>query len=325
MQTLFLDLKHLPILPPLAMTIGNFDGVHLGHQAMVDAVLTLANNGQKSAVMIFEPQPKEFFDPANAPARLTNLAEKSARLEALGVDFLLVIRFDHAFRSLSAEEFCHVLHRLNVKQLVLGDDFRFGQGRAGDKAFLRQSGFEVTSLDSILMAGVRISSTHIRNKLSQGDITGANILLGYDYTMTGKVVHGDKIGRTLGFPTANIALERLRPAPLGVFGADVLIFDENGESLSHTFNQGVAGLGANSLFGAVNIGTRPSVAGKQWRFEVHLPNFSADLYGKHLQVRFLHYLHAEMTYPNLDALTLGINQDIQQLLGWRYQQTPLTH
>lgn len=324
MKRIYLDPTQPPTLNPMVMTIGNFDGVHLGHQAMIAKVRALAKaKGCLSAVMVFEPQPKEFFDPVNAPARLSSLDEKHQILANLGVDVLIVARFDRAFAALSANEFCRLLKRMQVQHLVLGDDFRFGRGRVGDKDFLLQAGFGVDSLDSVIFHAVRVSSTRVRHHLAKGELDASAILLGRDYTMTGMVVHGDKLGRDIGFPTANLTLNRNHPAPLGVFAVDVCLLDDAGRVVPFVgtdFSGGVTGLTKHSLFGAANLGTRPSVDGNKWRFEVHLPKFSGDLYGRQLQVRFLHYLHAERTYAGLDALTQGISDDVAALLAWRAEQ-----
>lgn len=322
-----------PKLAPCVLTIGNFDGVHLGHQAMLKAVRDHADAEQlQSAVMIFEPQPREFFDPKNAPARLTNFAEKQAILSQMGIDALIVASFDDNFRSLSAKAFADILvEKLNVKALVLGDDFRFGHDRIGDSQFLRDFGLPVTNLTTITdnsSEKVRISSTRIRKLLLSGDIARAAALLGRDYSITGQVQSGDKIGRTLDFPTANIALERLLPALHGVFAVDVVRLDDNGEvmagglaDLAKNGQQGIKGLRANSLFGTANIGVRPSVDKPQeWRLEVFFPEFSGDLYDKTLNVRFLHFLHGERHYPDLAVLKAGIHQDVKDLLTWRRAQ-----
>ncbi|UNU73730.1 bifunctional riboflavin kinase/FAD synthetase [Moraxella nasovis] len=323
MQTIYLD-PNAPInLPPIALTVGNYDGVHLGHQAMLSALIQdAASRFLSSAVMVFEPQPREFFAFDNPPPRLTSLAEKSHILAKLGVDFLLVVDFNQAFCSLTATEFAALLGRLNVQHLVLGDDFRFGSGRVGDRAFLRQAGFSVDSLKTITLAGDRISSTAVRQALQIGDLATAKHMLGRDYAITGVVVSGDKIGRTLDFPTANVALERQKPALQGVFGVDVFAY-KDGERLSWSLlsdgqQTGVSGVSAGSLFGAANIGIRPSVGGADYRLEVYLPNFLGDLYGVTLKVVFLHYLHGERHYDSLDALKLGIAEDVRALLAWRY-------
>ena len=317
-------------LAPCVLTIGNFDGVHLGHQAMLTQVRDIAHaQNLGSAVMIFEPQPREFFAPETAPARLTNLAEKQALLAEFGVETLIVAGFDTEFRSLSAQAFADILAmRLNVKALVLGDDFRFGHDRTGDSQFLRNYGLDVTNLHTVIDTSdkaARISSTRIRDLLLVGDIDAASALLGRDYTMTGLVVDGDKIGRTLDFPTANIDLDRIKPTLHGIFAVDVVSLDDQGQVIPNgllvnatTGKTGIAGLRADSLFGTANIGTRPSVdKGHNWRLEVHFPALHADLYGLTLQVRFLHYLHGERHYDGLEALKAGIHQDVADLIEWR--------
>ena len=320
-------------LSPCVLTIGNFDGVHLGHQAMLAQVRDIAQaQNLESAVMIFEPQPREFFAPATAPSRLTNLAEKQALLAEYGVETLIVAGFDTDFRSLSAQAFADILAiRLNVKELVLGDDFRFGHDRTGDSQFLRNYGLHVTNLHTITDSSeeaTRISSTRVRDLLLAGDISAANTLLGRDYTIKGLVVGGDEIGRTIDFPTANIDLKRLKPALHGIFAVDVVSLDDNGEVIPDGLTKfavagqtGVAGLRSDSLFGTANVGIRPSVdKAHNWRLEVHFPELQADLYGLTLQVRFLHYLHGERRYDGLEALKTGIHQDVKDLLEWRTKQ-----
>jgi riboflavin kinase/FMN adenylyltransferase len=254
----------------------------------------------------------------------------------------VVAGFDEDFRSLSAQAFADILaKRLNVKALVLGDDFRFGHDRTGDSQFLRDYGLDVTNLHTITDSNIdndhlndvnneaaRISSTRIRDLLLAGDIHAANILLDRDYAITGSVVRGDQIGRTMDFPTANIDLQRIKPALHGIFAVDVVSLDENGEvipdgliKLATDNNIGVAGLRPHSLFGTANIGKRPSVdKGDDWRLEVHFPKLKADLYGLNLEVRFLHFLHGERRYDGLDALKAGIHQDVTDLLEWRDNQ-----
>ncbi|MGM8937900.1 riboflavin biosynthesis protein RibF [Psychrobacter glaciei] len=320
-------------LAPCALTIGNFDGVHLGHQAMLAQVREIAQaQNLSSAVMIFEPQPREFFAPTTAPARLTNLAEKQALLAEHGVETLIVASFDTDFRSLSAQAFADILaKRLNVKALVLGDDFRFGHDRTGDSQFLRDYGLDVTNLHTVIDNGgkaSRISSTRVRDLLLAGDIDAANTLLGRDYAITGMVVGGDQIGRTMDFPTANIDLQRLKPALHGIFAVDVVSLDDHGKVIANGLTtqvingkSGVTGFRPHSLFGTASIGIRPSVdKGSDWRLEVHFPEFQADLYGLNLQVRFLNYLHGERHYDGLEALKVGIHNDVKALLEWRAEQ-----
>ncbi|WP_199507683.1 MULTISPECIES: bifunctional riboflavin kinase/FAD synthetase [unclassified Psychrobacter] len=334
MNTYFLEQlitpSHPHQLPPCVLTIGNFDGVHLGHQQMLAQVQEQAKQMQlTSAVMIFEPQPREFFTPERAPARLTNLAEKQALLAEYGVETLIIAGFDAEFRALSAKAFADILaDKLNVRALVLGDDFHFGHDRTGDSQFLRDYGLQVTNLHTVMDASVtpeRISSTRVRKLLLAGDIEAANTLLGRDYAITGTVIHGDKIGRQLNFPTANIELSRIKPALHGIFAVDVVRLDDKGGVITDGFaplvqnaQMGLTGLRAHSLFGTANIGLRPSVNNeKEWRLEVHFPKLNANLYGERLQVRFLHFLHGEKKYAGLDALKAGIQDDVEKLLVWR--------
>ncbi|KND22482.1 riboflavin kinase [Enhydrobacter aerosaccus] len=321
-------LKHPTLLPDSVLTIGNFDGVHLGHQAMLDKAKSLAKSQQlASMVMIFEPQPREFFSPQTAPARLTNLAEKTQLIAEHRIDNLIVANFDNDFRNLSAHDFAKMLVELNVKHLVLGDDFRFGHDRTGDSEFLRAFGLPVQILHTVTdhaHQDERVSSTRIRDCLQQGDLATAKHLLGRDYAITGMVEHGDKIGRTLDFPTANIALNRIKPALHGIFAVSVTASDGTDLStLGKNTQTGVQGLTKGSLFGACNVGTRPALKNKyavEWRLEVNFPKFEGDLYGRELTVTFLHFLHGEKNYAGLDALKQGIAQDVVDLLNWREQQ-----
>lgn len=322
MQVISLNPKNPTVLPAHALTIGNFDGVHLGHQAMLTTLQKDAQQkGLATAIMVFEPQPREFFNPDNPPVRLTNFDEKVALLRDFGVDFVIKADFNDEFRKLSAHDFTDILTTLGTQHLVLGDDFRFGHDRMGDKDFLTSFGLSVDNLPTISTNGTRISSTAVRQALSMGDLSHTKTLLGRDYAITGNVVHGDKIGRTLQFPTANIALNRLKPALHGVFGADVIAYkDGKIFDLYKNFKSGIQGIHPYSLFGAVNIGTRPSVNGKEYRLEVHFPEFTGDLYGLTLHVIFIKYLHGEIHYPSLDALKTGIHKDVNQLVAWRLTQ-----
>lgn len=318
-----LNPSHPPILPALALTIGNFDGVHLGHQAMLATLSADATTrGLATAVMIFEPQPREFFNPNCPPARLTSFDEKVTLLDNFGVDIVIKASFDDAFRLQSATTFTELLEQLNVRHLVLGDDFRFGHDRMGDKQFLLSRGFSVDSLPTISADGIRISSTAIREALCIGDLTTAERLLGRAYSITGMVAHGDKIGRQLGFPTANITLNRMRPALHGIYGADVLAY-KDGQliDLYDAFGTGIIGTTSGSLFGAVNIGMRPSVQGSEYRLEVHLPKFIGNLYGYELQVIFRHFLHEERRYDTLATLQAGIAHDVATLVAWHNKTT----
>ncbi|MDE2420970.1 MAG: riboflavin biosynthesis protein RibF [Gammaproteobacteria bacterium] len=315
------------VLPPLAVTIGNFDGVHLGHQAMIQTLKDTAKTYDlKTLVMIFEPQPQEFFRGEEAPARITSWREKVEILRSLGVDYVLLARFDNAFRSLNAQAFADLLkNRLNARELVIGDDFRFGCDRAGDVSFLKHYGFPVAILPTILVDGERVSSTRIRQCLAQGDFVQAARLLGRPYQITGRIQYGDQIGRTIDFPTANVALNRLTPCLHGIYAVQMALFD--GRSLFDlTSRQGIPAYADGSLFGAGHVGVRPAIkdqSKKTWRLEVFLPHpahpakLSANLYGLRVVVTFLHFLHGERDYPSLEALQDGIQDDVKRLIAYR--------
>lgn len=315
------------VLPPLAVTIGNFDGVHLGHQAMIQTLKdTAKSHNLKTLVMLFEPQPQEYFRGEEAPARITSWREKVEILKSLDVDYVLLVQFDNEFRSLTAQAFSDLLKiRLNTKALVIGDDFRFGCDRAGDVTFLKNHGFYVAILPTILVEGERVSSTRIRQCLAQGDFAQAARLLGRPYSITGRIQYGDQIGRTIDFPTANVGLNRLTPCLHGIYAVQMEL--ANGASLFDVVNQqGIAAYINGSVFGAGHVGTRPAIKGqrkKSWRLEVFLPHpahptkLSANLYGLRVTVTFLHFLHGERDYPSLAALQDGIQDDVKQLLIYR--------
>ena len=315
-------------LPPTAATIGNFDGVHLGHQAMIAQLKVLAAaQNLKTLVIIFEPQPLEFFKAYDAPPRISSLREKVEYLTELGIDYIAIAKFDQHFRSLNALSFADLLkNKLNTQSLVLGDDFHFGKDRQGNSEFLRVYGFHVANLNTVTLGNERVSSTRIRQVLQQGDLALAAQLLGRPYSITGRVQYGDQIGRTLNFPTINVGLNRHKPCLNGIYAVDVM-----GENVSLTTKikhenpalNGISGYQADSLFGAGHVGTRPAIKQVQpeWRLEVHFPDVSANLYGLLVRVTFLHYLHGERNYPSLDALKAGIDDDVQQLRAYR-KRTP---
>jgi len=288
---------------PVALTIGNFDGVHLGHQALLRQSAEAAKaRGITSAVMTFHPHPREVFDPVHAPARLSSLREKFAAIAATGIDHLYAPRFNTCFAKLSPEAFLDLLqHRLQVRWLLVGHDFRFGAKRAGDLDLLRRSAnirnMEVVVLENVLSAHERISSTSVRTALAAGDLVSAARMLGRPYAISGRVVHGRKLGRTLGFPTANISLTRRKPALSGVFAVRC----KGIRGLEGVAN-GVASLGTNP---AVQVDGRPSL-------EVFLFDFSRDLYGQRLEVEFVAKLRDEMHFDSLDALTAQIRIDCDQ-------------
>ncbi|MGC8697255.1 MAG: bifunctional riboflavin kinase/FAD synthetase [Halothiobacillus sp.] len=303
-------IRGLTQIPPLpqgsVVTLGNFDGVHLGHQA----VLRQAAEGARRlavplVVVIFEPLPREFFNPTAPVARLTRLRERVAFMAALGlVDYLLVLPFNYALAQMPAAVFMQRVlgSALRARHCVIGDDFRFGAGRQGDLALLRDwgsaQGMTVEAANSFLFAGERVSSTRIRAHLAQRDVVGAAHLLGRPFTLCGRVIHGDKRGRLLGFPTANVALQR-RLSPLrGVFVVRVLLAD------------------GGRFAGVANVGTRPTVAGTDARLEVHVFDFNRDVYGELLQVEFLHPLRDEQKFNSLNALTAQIFEDAARARAW---------
>lgn len=284
---------------PNALTIGNFDGVHLGHQAMLARLTARAASvGGLPTVLTFEPHPREVFTPDAAPSRLTSLREKLEILKALGVGHVHVCRFTKEFAALSAEDFVRqiLVEGLKALYVLVGDDFRFGAKRAGNLALLQTLGecygFQVDVLHTIEAAGQRASSTAVRAALAAGDMAGAAQRLGRPYSISGRVVSGDRIGRKIGYPTANILLKHNRPPVKGVFAVRV------------------QGLAKPDWPGVANLGTRPSVhPNGNPTLEVYLFDLDRDLYGQHLRVEFLHKLRDEAKFPNFDALVAQIGKD----------------
>lgn len=272
------------------MTVGNYDGIHLGHQALINHVITYAKKERyHSAVMTFEPHPREFFDSISAPSRIISLREKLEFFDSLGINRVHVIRFDADFAKISAVEFTNILkNNLNAKRLVLGKDFRFGQNREGGVEMLKNAGIEILVADEFMINHERVSSSLVRESLSHGDFKKVNLLLGRPYAISGKVIHGDKRGREIGFPTANIHMFHERPPLRGVFAVKL-----------------------DDSFGVANLGIRPTVSGlSQLNLEVHVFDFSADLYGKHVHVTFLKKLRDEKKFNNVNELKLQIEIDI---------------
>ena len=281
-----------------ALTIGNFDGVHRGHRALIERVTARARElAVSSCVLTFEPHPREFFSGEAAGERLTRLRDKLELIEAAGVDRVHIAKFDRGFAALSAQRFIdEVLVRgLAAQWLLVGRDFRFGAGRQGDYAALQasaaQRGFEVQTMPDVLFEGNRVSSSAVRALLRSGELAAAERLLGHPYTISGRVAHGAKLGRSLGFPTANIPLRR--PPPLsGIFVVEV------------------TGLGASAKAGVASIGKRPTVNPVPAPLlEVHLFDWEGELYGRHLTVRILQKLRDERKYDDLAALKEAIARD----------------
>ena len=284
---------------PVALTIGNFDGVHRGHQAMLSRLIEAAEDLRlASAVMTFDPHPREFFAPAAAPPRLSTLRAKLDLFRAYGVSVTYVARFDARLASLTAGEFVqNVLEDgINARWVLVGEDFRFGRGREGDLAYLRRTArrFSVEAMRTVDVDGQRASSTAVRQALAEGNVEHAAALLGRNYAITGRVVHGEKRGRVFGFPTANIAL-RHPPALRGIFTARV------------------HGLPGGPRSGVASIGVRPTVAidGKPL-LEVFMLDFDATIYGRRITVEFLHKLRDEWRFNDLGALTQQIGRDVTE-------------
>jgi riboflavin kinase/FMN adenylyltransferase len=286
-------------LPPVAVTIGNFDGVHRGHQAMIARVIEASRaRGLESCVLTFEPHPREFFTPATAPVRLTSLREKLELLAALGVKRTHVARFTRHFASLPARDFVDrvLVDALRARWVLIGDDFRFGAKRAGDRALLAaeagRCGYELHTLPTVAHAGERISSSAIREALARGNLDAARALLGRPYTIGGRVVHGAKLGRQLGFATANVQMTHNRPPLFGIFAVRARCADR-------IVRDGVA-----------SLGYRPTVTDeRKATLEVHLFNFAGDLYGRHMRVEFVEKIRDEEKYGDLDTLKAAIASD----------------
>ena len=296
---------HPSVAQPVALTIGNFDGVHLGHQALLEQLRAAARaRALPAAVMVFEPHPREFFTPQQAPTRLTNMREKLELFAALGMDRVHVCRFNARFAQMSAADFIHALHeKLSSRFVLIGDDFRFGSKRAGDFALMEkigsQHGFEVQAMHSVLHGGVRISSTAVRTALAEGNMRVAQSYLGRPYSISGRVEHGDGMGKRLGFPTANIQLKHNRPPVSGIFVVRV-----QGDDMPPM--QGVASLGVRPT---MRTDGRPVL-------EVHVFDFVRQIYNKHMRVDFLHKLRDEEKYPDVETLTRQIALDVQNAKQW---------
>ncbi len=282
-------------------TIGNFDGLHLGHRAVIAQVTERARElALPSCLVTFEPHPREYFDPANAPARLSRLRDKAAGAARLGIDRLVVLRFDRALTSMEPEVFAQevIAGALGARHVVVGDDFRFGRARRGDFALLaelgEQHGFTVEAAATRLLDGERVSSTRVREALAVGLLEEAARLLGAPFTLRGRVMHGDKRGRDLGYPTANIALDGHRLPTSGVFA--VLACDGRGRRLP----------------GVANLGWRPMFASEKPLLEVHAFDFDGDLYGAHLAVELRARLRPEERFESTAALVERMHEDARE-------------
>lgn len=296
-------IRHLHNIKPrhrgCVMTIGNFDGVHRGHQLIVSQLREAASKENVPALMVtFEPHPQEFFSPGQAPARLMRLREKIEYLESLGVDRLLVLNFNERLASLTAEAFIQsiMIDKLAVKHLIVGDDFHFGRDRRGDVALLQKFGkqhaFELEIARTCEFNSQRISSSWVREALADGDMQLADNLLGRPYSLSGRVRHGDKRGRELGYPTLNIDLHRKVSPVTGIFVSEV------------------HGLGKSALPSVTSIGTRPVFSGEHLLLESYLFEFERDVYGAYVTVVLLKKLRAEQMFDSVEALREQMERDI---------------
>ncbi|HTL49486.1 MAG TPA: bifunctional riboflavin kinase/FAD synthetase [Steroidobacteraceae bacterium] len=284
--------------PGRAIAIGNFDGLHLGHQAIL---ADLRARGRESrlptAVLCFEPQPKEYFAPEAAPARLMRLRDKAEGIGQAGIDELRVLRFDAALAGLEADAFIErvLIGALRARQVVIGEGFRFGRGRGGDVASLRRAGdaygFAVTALPATEVGAAAVSSTRVRESIAAGRLDEAKELLGRDYRISGHVIAGQKLGRTLGFRTANIRLHRRVSPVAGIFAVRA------------------SGAGLDRHPGVASVGTRPTVGGTEWLLEVHLFDFGGELYHERLEVDFIARLRDEVRFPDLASMTAQMHED----------------
>jgi len=286
--------RHIPsaLQPPTALAIGNFDGMHLGHQALLNQLMQTAKTQNLiPAVMTFEPHPREFFTPATAPARLRSLREKLEYLSELGVARVYICAFNSKFASISAQVFMQNILResLNAQSILVGNDFKFGAKRAGSVADFVAAGFDLIDFPQVDMESERVSSTRVRLALASGRLQEAGALLGRPYSISGKVVHGAQRGRTIGFPTANVHMRHERPALTGVYAVKL-----------------------DGLHAVANLGVRPTIAGiPKLSLEVHVLDFNGDLYDKHVHVEFLHKIRDEMKFDGLDALKAQIAKDVE--------------
>ncbi|MCK5870441.1 riboflavin biosynthesis protein RibF [Methylococcaceae bacterium CS1] len=284
------------------LTIGNFDGVHKGHSVVINKLAEKEKLlGLPVVVMVFEPQPLEFFLKDNAPSRLTRLREKIIHFKHLPVDNLLIVSFNQCFANLDPKYFIQeiLVERLNVKYLVVGDDFYFGKARRGNFALLQEAGeqysFKVIDTASYSVKGSRVSSTLIRDALNNGDLATAESMLGRSYSVCGRVVHGEKLGRKIGFPTANIQMQRKNTPIQGVFAVTM------------------TGIGEKPIFGVANVGTKPTVDSRaQVLLETHLFDFDQDIYGKYVEVHFKYKIRSEMRFQSVDDLKRQIQLDTAQ-------------
>ena len=298
-----------PLSSNTIATIGNYDGLHLGHQKIIEFITNEATQNQLPSVLIsFQPTPKEYFSHGDIPARIYPFRKKFQLAQSLGLDYFACMRFNKTLADMSAENFITdiLVNTFKIKKLIVGDDFRFGRQRQGDFNLLstmgHSLGFDVTNINTFTHEHTRVSSSLIREKLAEGDFKQAAILLGRPFSMSGRVFHGDKKGRTIGFPTANILIRR-RVSPIhGVFAVTA--------SDTHSRWQGVA-----------NVGRRPTVNGQRMQLEVHMFNCNESLYGKRLDVEFHSKLRDEVKFSSFEALRHQISLDTEQARQYFSERT----
>ncbi len=294
---------HNASLPPCVLTIGNFDGLHRGHATVLDELKAIAKRqGLATAVLTFEPHPREFFAPDSAPARLSSLREKLEYLEQADVDYVIVQHFNASFAAIDAHCFRDqiITQHLNAQHVLVGDDFRFGAKRSGDFTFLQQSTtITAAHLPTVDYHGERVSSTAVRAALASGNMELAQNLLGRPYSIAGRVIQGDQLGRKLGFPTANLMIKHNRPPLVGIFVVEVHGLEKPWPAVA-------------------SLGRRPTVKNPDALpvLEVHLLDFQRDIYRQHLRVDFLHKLRNEEKYPDLASLTAQITKDCENARAW---------
>ncbi|HBH42617.1 MAG TPA: riboflavin biosynthesis protein RibF, partial [Rhizobiales bacterium] len=278
----------------VALTVGSFDGVHLGHDDVIRRTVAAASaEGAQPALMTFEPHPRCVLDPANCPQSVTTLQEKLALVESLGIEHAIVIRFDRALMALSPPEFIALITpAMDVRRWVVGFDFAFGQGRRGNAVWLRANGHAVDVVPPFTLNGKELHSSDVRRLVTLGEMEEATSLMGREYSMAGPVEAGDKVGRRLGFPTANIGIEpnKLVPA-LGAYAGRAIA--QEGQFIA-----------------ALSVGYRPTFGGTQLRVEAFLLDFEGDLYQQRLELRFVRYLHPDITFPNPDELVQQLRRDV---------------
>lgn len=290
---------------PAVISIGNYDGVHLGHAQLLhllkEQAITL---GAKSTVLTFEPHPHEFFSPLNAPPRLLRWRDKVEKLKEHGVDQLMTLRFRHSLAQTSAEDFIKriLVDGLGAQHVVIGDDFRFGRKRLGDATLLEKMGqrygYSLSTIETCVIEAERVSSSRIREALRQDDFALAQRLLGYRFAIRGRVAHGDKRGRTIGFPTANIVIPHDNVPVWGVYAVRVRLND------------------GRPVAGVANIGMRPTVGGDRVRLETHLFDFAEEIYGQRIAVEFMAKIRNERKFESFDALKAQIRSDAEAARNW---------